>query len=247
MRYYEWSNTIKPSTRPIIFVAILALAILIAARHNGVAREVAVTVGIVVVAVSVAYIIPQLISWYISIIIQHYAAAREAHFISDEILRLNAQERLLDKYDDLIHYIANLDNDHLKAVLAVPTPAEMDLMPAGGEFLILPSSGERVPMPIVRDVAERWITMTYNGRNPYHLPPLRTWSGREREFARALYLDLAKTGLVIIRDVQSDQPWKGNLTATVAPYCSPVDILRYLRLENDYSLEDNKDDSLNSG
>lgn len=238
MRYYEWSDSTKPSARPLILTAILALVILIANRYDGLARELSTMIGIVTVAVVVAYVIPQLISWYISMIVQHYAAIRETQLLSSDLARLNAQERLLDQYEEIVRYIGGLDNEHLKAILAIPTPAELDLMPAGGEFLVLPSSGERAPMTIIREIAERWIQMVNRGRNPYYLPPVRLWSGRTREIVRAVYLDLAQAGLVVVRDAQADQPWRGNMTATVALRRSPVDVLRYLRLENEFYLEE---------
>jgi hypothetical protein len=54
---------------------------------------------------------------------------------------------------------------------------------------------------------------------------------------REVYLELAAEGMIIVRNDKTE-PWAGNMTATVAPSYSPVDVLNYLRVSNHYQFDE---------
>ena len=231
--YNQWVD-LRPSWRKAVALIGVSVGIILLAYYTNEVTSAALIIAVVVIIVTLAYLVPQLLSWYASILIQHYAAIREARTYTEANANLILAKQALEQYDQILRQIKHLDDDQLKAALAIPMPAEMDLLPAGIDFLNVPGHG-RIDMSIVRHVAEKWIERTAEGGSVMMLPPVRLWSGRTRELVKALYQGMAEAGLIIVRSEQGD-PWAGNTTATVSQFHSPIDVLRYMRVDGEYIL-----------
>jgi len=224
----------KPPGIALGLVLIGSIVLILLARGGVIKSWMIEMAAYILIGFGLLIVIPRLVSWYISIVIQHYAALREANAIDRESIEWTIRERMLNKYEMILSRVIMLDDAQLKAALRIPSPAEIDLFPEAGSFLILANSSEKIPLHLVQDVVEKWIALVKKGRNPWMLPPIRLWSGRERDFVKSLYREMAENGLVSVQE--SGEPWGGNVTATIRSPYTAEDILIWMRVDDEYQI-----------
>jgi hypothetical protein len=185
--------------------------------------------------VLVFWVLPAWLHWQIALFLAHREKVNDIRITNSDVLLYKLKNDLADKQIRLSDRLLSMNNDQLQVMLTVPGVPEIDLSPEGLDFLVLALTRKRVPMSVVREVGETWVRLVGKGRNPYLLPSVRMWSeSRKRTFVIDLYKEMYETGL--IKTFAGDSWHAGNITATVASDVMPVDVFRWMRLEQEFDL-----------